>query len=149
MSDRVATIMPRELMMLRPDRLPAALRFALYGGAVAVLLYLTLAPGEALPATTLWDKAQHGLAWFVLTAIGLALWPGRPGRIGAFTLALGGLIEVLQSILPFGREGDLRDLLGDSVGIAAALLVWLALRWLALRAGARGGASERPLSQLR
>ncbi|CAN7170667.1 hypothetical protein LJR219_000257 [Phenylobacterium sp. LjRoot219] len=133
MSDRVVTFMPRELRMLRPDRWPAALRFALYGVAVAVLLYLTLAPGEALPPTTLWDKAQHGLAWFVLAAIGLAFWPGRPGRVGAFTLFVGGLIEVLQSILPFGRDGDVRDLLGDSVGIAAALLVWLAIRWLAFR----------------
>jgi hypothetical protein len=133
MSDRVATFMPRELMMLRPDRLPAALRFIAYGFAVALLMYLTLAPGEALPATTLWDKAQHFLAWAVLTGLGLLFWPSRPGRVTAFALFLGGLIEVLQSALPFGRDGDVRDLFGDSVGIASALLIWCVLRWLALR----------------
>lgn len=133
MSDRAVSSMPRELLMLRPDRLPAAVRFIAYGFAVAVLLYLTLAPGQELPATHIWDKAQHSIAWFVLTAIGLAFWPNRPGRVGAFALFLGALVEVLQAILPFGRDGDVRDLVGDSVGIAAALLLWLALRWLAFR----------------
>ena len=124
--------------MLRPDRLPAAVRFTVFGLAVAVLLYLTLAPGEALPATNLWDKAQHAISWFVLTAIGLAFWPTAPGRVGGFVLVLGALIEVLQWLLPFGREGDARDLLGDGVGIAAALALWLLLRWAA--------ALRRPLS---
>lgn len=133
MSDRALSPMPRELLMLRPDRLPAAVRFIAFGFAVAVLLYLTLAPGEALPATDVWDKAQHAISWFVLTAIGLAFWPTSPGRVGGFVLFLGALIEVLQSILPFGRDGDVRDLVGDGVGIVAALVLWLALRWVAFR----------------
>lgn len=133
MSDRVASSMPRDLVMLRPDRLPAVVRFAVYGVAVAVLMYLTLAPGEALPATNLWDKAQHFLAWAVIAGLGLLFWPARPGRVTVFALFLGALIELLQSLLPFGRHGDLRDLAGDSVGIAAALLAWALLRWLADR----------------
>jgi len=119
--------------MLRPDRLPAAVRLIAYGFAVAVLLYLTLAPGEDLPPTHVWDKAQHAISWFVLTAIGLAFWPTRPARIGAFVLLLGVLVEVLQAVLPFGRDGDVRDLLGDAVGVLPALLIWLALRRLAFR----------------
>lgn len=119
-------------MSLRPDLLPLRLRLGAYGFAVAVLLYLTLAPGADLPQEHLWDKAEHAIAWFVLTAIGLALWPGRPGRIAGFAFCLGALVEVLQWAMPFGRDGDVRDLLGDSVGIATALVIW-AFAWAILR----------------
>jgi VanZ family protein len=122
---------------LRPDRLPAAARFAGYGVAVAVLLYLTQAPTKDLPSESLWDKAEHAIAWLVLTAIGLAFWPRRPGRVLAFAFAFGALVEVLQSSLPFGRDGDARDLIADSVGILAALILWAALRRLAAARPAR------------
>lgn len=117
-------------MSLRPDRLPAALRFAAYGAAVGVLLYLTQAPAKMLPRETLWDKAEHAIAWFVLTAVGLAFWPARPGRVAAFAFGFGALVEVLQASLPFGRDGDVRDLIADSVGILAALVIWAAVRRL-------------------
>jgi VanZ family protein len=116
---------------LRPDRLPLALRLGAYGFAVAVLLYLCLAPSNDLPQEHLWDKAEHSIAWFVLAAIGLVFWPGRPGRIAAFSLAVGALVEVLQWAMPFGRDGDWHDLVADSVGIAAALVIWAAARGLA------------------
>lgn len=111
--------------LLRPDLLPLRLRLAAYGFAVAVLLYLTLAPSQDLPKEHMWDKAEHASAWFVLTAIGLAFWPTRPRRIAAFAFCLGALVEVMQWAMPFGRDGDVRDLLGDSVGIAAALVIWV------------------------
>jgi VanZ family protein len=104
-----------------------------YGLAVGVLLYLCLAPAKDLPPATLWDKAEHAIAWFVLAAIGLAFWPTRPGRIAGFALALGALVEVLQATLPFGRDGDWRDWIADSVGVAAALLLWALVRRLAQR----------------
>ena len=114
-----------------PHRLPARLRVSGYGLAVAVLLYLCLAPAKALPQETLWDKAEHAIAWFVLAAVGLAFWPSRPGRIAGFSLALGAVVEVLQAIMPFGRDGDWRDWVADSVGVAAALACWAAIRGLA------------------
>jgi VanZ family protein len=117
----------------RPHRAAATLRFAAYGVAVAVLLYLTQAPSEDLPHESLWDKAEHAIAWFVLTAIGLVFWPRRPGRIAAFAFAFGALVEILQSSLPFGRDGDVRDLVADSAGILAALAIWAAVRRLAGR----------------
>lgn len=120
-----------QILSLRPDRLPASLRLAGYGVAVAVLLYLTQAPVTDLPPETLWDKAEHALAWLVLTAIGLAFWPRRPARVAGFAFLFGALVEVLQSTLPFGRDGDARDLLADSVGIVVAVAVWAALRRLA------------------
>lgn len=120
-------------MNLRPDRLPSALRFAAYGTAVAILLYLTQAPDHELPAVSVWDKAEHSISWLVLTGVGLAFWPERPARITAFTFVFGALVEVLQATLPFGRDGDVRDLIADSVGILAALVIWALVRRLARR----------------
>jgi VanZ family protein len=123
--------------LLRPDLLPPRLRFAAYGFAVAVLLYLTLAPGQDLPKEHMWDKAEHASAWFVLTAIGVAFWPARPRRVAAFAFCLGALVEVLQWAMPFGRDGDVRDLVGDSVGIGAALLAWATVRLIVRRVVSR------------
>lgn len=121
---------------LWPHRLPSWLRFSAYGFAVAVLLYLTLAPSKDLPEVNIWDKAEHSISWLVLTGIGLAFWPNRPGRIAGFAFFLGALVEVLQTYLPFGRDGDIHDLIGDSVGIAAALVIWAVVRALVRRLAA-------------
>jgi VanZ family protein len=120
-----------------PHRLPVAVRGGAYAFAVAVLLYLCLAPGKDLPEVTLWDKVEHAAAWFVLTAIGLALWPRRPGRIAGFALAFGALVEVLQAVMPLGRDGDWRDWVADAIGVAAALVIWLVARTLAERGPSR------------
>lgn len=104
--------------MLRPMA-----SFAAYGLACAVVLYVCLAPTEALPAVSLWDKAEHALTWAALTGFGLALWPHRRWRVAAFALAFGAAIEIAQASMDLGRTGDLRDLAADTVGVAAALLL--------------------------
>jgi VanZ family protein len=104
-----------------PAILPRPLRLSLYAAAVGVLLWLTLAPTDELPKVSLWDKAEHAIAWFVLTAFGLALSPRRPRAIAFFALVLGVLVEVLQAILPLGRDSDWHDAAADSVGVCAAL----------------------------
>jgi len=112
-----------QVRRMRIDRLPAPARLALLGSAAAVLLWLCLAPSRDLPRVNLWDKAEHAGAWAVLAGLGVALFPRRPGRIAGFALALGAAVEVLQGLLPFGRDADWRDLVGDAAGIAFALLV--------------------------
>ena len=129
---------------LQPHRQPLALRLAAYGFAVAVLLYLTLAPSDQLPRENIWDKAEHAIAWSVLTAAGLTFWPSRPWRIAGFAMALGVLVEVLQSALPFGRQGDARDLVGDGVGVAVALAGWAAVRALGRRIYPQAAAASPP-----
>jgi VanZ family protein len=118
-------------MSLCPFLWPVRLRAGLYAAAVGVLLYLCLAPARDLPGEPLWDKAEHAIAWAVLSGLGLLFWPARPGRIGGFAVAFGAMVEVLQATLPLGRDGDLRDLLADSVGVAAALIVWVLATWAA------------------
>lgn len=124
-------------MCRRPDRLPLRLRLSGYAIAVAVLLYLTLAPGKDLPQGHIWDKAEHAIAWGVLMAIGLVLWPLRPARIAGFAFGLGALVEVLQWAMPYGRDGDIHDLIADSVGIVALLLVWVVVRLIVRRVVSR------------
>jgi len=110
-------------------RLPRRTRLAVYGGACLVLIYMTLAPGKDVPGVGItWDKAEHALAWAILTGAGLLLSTKRRWAIGAFTFLFGAAIEVLQATMGWGRDGDWRDLVADSVGIAAAYLVWSLMR---------------------
>ena len=120
-----------DLRALRPDRLPRPLRLAAYAAATVILLYLCLAPSDDLPGVSLWDKAEHAIAWAVLAGVGLALSPRRPRAICAFAIGLGIAVELLQATLGFGRDGDWRDLVGDTIGVAVALGLWAGARRLA------------------
>jgi VanZ family protein len=111
-------------------RLPRPLRLALYAAAVAVLLYLCLAPTDRLPGVELWDKAEHAIAWFVLAALGFLLSPRRPRAITVFALALGAAVEVLQAILPLGRDGEIGDWAADAIGVGVAVAAYLLARRL-------------------
>jgi VanZ family protein len=117
-----------------PHRLPRPVRLGLYALAVATLLWLCLAPSNELPQPGVGDKWQHGIAWLVLTATGVALSSWRPRAIAAFAFALGVAVEILQATMGMGRDGDWRDLLADTAGIAVGLaLAWIARRILSSR----------------
>src|SRR4051812_39161442 len=113
------------------SRLPRRLRLGLYALACCVLIYMTLAPGKDVPGVGVtWDKAEHALAWAILTGAGLLLSTKRRWAIGAFAFVFGAVIEILQATMGLGRDGDWRDLIADSIGIGAAYLVWGLLRRL-------------------
>ncbi len=96
-------------------------RFVIFGLACGAVLYACLSPSEALPGVSLWDKAQHAIAWGALTGLGLMLWPRRALAVAATTLMLGVAVEVLQATMDLGRTGDVRDLAADAVGVAASV----------------------------
>jgi VanZ family protein len=111
--------------------LPRPLRLALYAAASLVLTYMALAPTHDVPGVELfWDKLEHGSAWTVLTLLGLVLSTRRRWAIGVFALAFGAAIEVLQAIMPFGRDGNVGDFVADAIGVAAAYGLWFVARWL-------------------
>ena len=111
------------------SNLPRPIRLGLYALATGVVLYMCLAPSDDLPGSELvWDKAAHSLTWAILTAAGLILSPRRPRAIVVFCLLLGALIEVAQATLGFGRQGDIRDFIADSLGVGLVTLAWLAIR---------------------
>ena len=105
-------------------RWPIPVRLGLYGLATAILLWLTLAPSKDLPHVNLWDKAEHAIAWAVLAATGLVMWPRKPVTIAAYALFVGAAVELLQGSMGLGRDMDWHDFVADSVGVAAALAVW-------------------------
>lgn len=70
------------------------------------------------------DKAQHSLAFVVLSVLAAGGWPeARLLRIGERLSFVGALIEVFQSIPALHRDCDPVDWVTDTVAIAAALLI--------------------------
>ena len=93
---------------------------------VASLLPLAELPGPDVP---LKDKWLHLLAWGSLAAwFGqIASSTGARMRTAAILLAISGLIEVAQILVPF-RDGDWADLVANGIGLAAGTLFSAAIR---------------------
>lgn len=109
--------------------IPRPLRLAVFGGAVAVILYLTLAPSNDVPGSSLiWDKAAHAIAFGLLVIVGLLMSTHRRWAVilGVLGLAVG--IEIAQALMPYGRQGDWRDALADTIGIALGVGLWALAR---------------------
>lgn len=88
-------------------------------GAVTVL---ALMPVQALPLVfDWWDKAQHALAFMVLTGWALLLWPLHAVRVVLGMLAYGAGIELAQWAVGW-RFDEWADLAADAVGV---LVAWM------------------------
>lgn len=123
--------------LLAVDRLPL---FLLTGISVAATLLLTLMPGDAAPDIPLFphaDKVAHFLMFGSVACAALWDWGRRAGCITrrlwlavALTVSLfGGLIELAQSAMPYGRSGDWADWLADMVGaFFLPLMLWRVIR---------------------
>lgn len=78
-----------------------------------------------------WDKANHALAFIVLTALTGRGWPRLSAiALATIMLAAGIGIELVQGLPRIGRDADIWDVVADGVGIIAGLA---ALSWLRRR----------------
>lgn len=114
-------------MVHRPS--PIRLIQLLFWFSAIAIFVLSVLPGDRLPSmsASVWDKAQHGLAFALLTLLALLGWPGRPAVPTLMgLLAFGVAIEVAQAILGW-RHGDVADVVADAVG--------LAIGWVMVRLG--------------
>lgn len=105
--------------------------------AVALTLFFALVPQPPQVVPLPSDKAQHALAFAVLSVSCLLAYPGL-ARLPMF-LALagfGGAIELAQTIPALNRSGDLLDWLVDMAAVAVVLPV---ASFLYRRFGAPGG----------
>ena len=103
--------------------------FALLLG-VSLAMFLT--PGDDVPQGGPNDKVVHGLVFVTLALAGR--WAQVPWvALGLGLAAYAAVTEILQATLPINRDGNLPDLVADSVGIAVGLL----LGFIAMRLGAR------------
>ena len=114
------------------------LQRGLVGGFWALVLCVTvlsLMPTAYLPPQvfSLWDKAQHALAFTALAALGLLAYPRQPWRLAIGLLAFGGAIELAQAATGW-RYGEWADWLADAVGLAAgSALAWRPRHRMALQ----------------
>ena len=77
-----------------------------------------------------WDKAEHFLAFYVLTALAVAAFPrGNLVIIAAALSAFGALIELVQGLSFVGRDRDFEDWVTDTVAIGMAMAPMLAVWW--------------------
>lgn len=109
---------------------PRPLRIGLFALACLIIAWASLAPTTALPSVTLWDKVEHLAAYFGLTALGASAFPRRLSRLAAGLFGGGVAVEIAQSLMGWGRQGDPADALANTFGIALGLLAVLALRAL-------------------
>jgi VanZ family protein len=113
---------PALLPELRLRRLWCGMGFCM----VLVIAYTCLAPPDKLPDPRVWDKSIHLLAfgtlgfWFGSIVVRRDLpW------LALALVAFGGLIELAQGAMPFGRRAELFDLAADSLGILLGLALAL------------------------
>ena len=92
--------------------------------AMAAVTVLALMPIEhlQLPVFDWWDKAQHALAFVVLTGWALLLWPVHALRVVLGMLAYGAGIEAAQWAVGW-RFAEWADLTADAVGVSVAWMV--------------------------
>lgn len=86
-----------------------------------VVLGLVPLPAVDLPQQS--DKLAHALeyGWLMLWFLPVTSLRRR-GQLAGALFALGGLIEILQSLVPY-RSGDGADMLANAAGIALVLVL--------------------------
>jgi hypothetical protein len=99
----------------------AALIFTSYSAVIPPSHALQLVP---------WDKAEHFIAFYALTGLGVAAFPRRQlWVIGVLLSALGALIEFVQGLSVVHRDRDFWDWVADTIAIIAALSPMLLVWW--------------------
>jgi hypothetical protein len=106
-----------------------------------IALAFSLAKAFVLPRKMLrifhWDKAEHFLAFYILTLLAAAAFPRRPLWAVAVALSLlGAGIEVVQALPIVSRDSDFWDWFADTLAIMAVLLPFAVLSWRARQAKA-------------
>ena len=77
-----------------------------------------------------WDKAEHFIAFYVLTVLAAAAFPKRNVlAIAAWLSGFGALIEFVQGLAIVSRDRDFWDWVADTIAIAAALAPMLLVWW--------------------
>jgi len=99
----------------------AALIFTFYSAVIPPSQALQLAP---------WDKAEHFIAFYGLTGLGVAAFPKRHlFLIAALLSGFGAFIEFVQGLAIVHRDRDFWDWVADTIAIIAALAPMLLVWW--------------------
>jgi len=109
-----------------------------FAAFLALSLVVLFSPGSDVPSVQVSDKLVHFLLFngLGLTGCLAGLWPARL-LVGLVLYA--GVSEILQTVLPIDRDGDIGDALADWLGVLAGLAVGLGVLRLAARRNRRVG----------
>lgn len=128
------------LFRLKPFRHPRAW-LGLWLAAVAAVIVLSLVNLSGLPPVPEGgDKVEHFLAYGLLSAAAVQLFPDRRAcaLIGLGLVAVGIGLEFAQELLTASRMGDPRDAAANTLGVVSGLLtLFTPLRHLLQRLEAR------------
>lgn len=109
---------------------------------VAAVVVVSLVPPPPMPAVAFEgiDKVEHVLGYFVLSALGTALFVRMPtrARIAAGLVAMGIGLEIAQGQLTATRTPDVIDAVANTVGVLLGLVarpVSTLVRWTDARIG--------------
>ena len=104
-------------------------RIAFFAALIFTFYSAVIPPREALQLVP-WDKAEHFIAFYALTGLGVAAYPKRNLLVLAAILsAFGALIEIVQGLPIVHRDRDFWDWVADTIAIAAALAPMLLVWW--------------------
>lgn len=95
----------------------------------AAILFLTMAPSDKLGTSSLYqyDRLGHFSMFFVWTFLfGLYLMAVKKFNVSLIAIFIAGTtfgisIEILQEVLPFGRNGNMYDAVADAIGSLTAV----------------------------
>lgn len=100
----------------------AALTFAM------IVAWFAFRPATDVEAGLAWDKANHALAFLVLTILTSLGWPTLSRQwVFVLMLAAGVFVELVQGLPMIGRDADIMDVVADGVGAMAGLFVLMRL----------------------
>ncbi len=106
-----------------------------FAAALAATLWFAFAPSRGGPPLLPWDKAEHYLAFFVLTGLAMAAFPKVPFVfVAAGMSALGAVIELVQGMPFVHRDCDVWDWVADTfaiLSVAAVAVGWQLRGWFA------------------
>jgi hypothetical protein len=113
---------------------PTLLRLAQYvfWAAFTFTFVCAVLPSQHVVHIFMWDKAEHFLAFYVLTGLAVAAFPrGSLFVIAVALSAFGAFIELIQGLSFVGRDRDIQDWITDSIAIGMALAPMLLVWWRA------------------
>ena len=115
--------------VLRISLLLGLARCAFFAALIFTFYSAVIPPAHAVQLVP-WDKAEHFIAFYVLTGLAVGAFPGRRLWIIAASLsAFGALIEFVQGLPIVNRDRDFWDWVADSIAIMAALSPMLLVWW--------------------
>jgi hypothetical protein len=103
-----------------------------FWAAVIFTFVCAVLPSQHVIHIFKWDKAEHFLAFYVLTGLAVAAFPRANLFIIVVALsAFGAFIEFVQGLSFVGRDRDFQDWVTDTVAIGVALAPMLLVWWRA------------------